>query len=707
MVKKKNWLDNYSNFIEVFFILISLVIIFISISHSSNIPYFWHDFTFAKQAHNENLSKIFLEILPNSRNIHGITIWPLEPSLNFLSKLNYDITNKYEYFKYLSIFRVLELITLIFFLQSFNEKLNTRNILIIFFLYLILLVNFNRYDHESYINFSIIIFSLFHIASIKIKNNFFFFLLIFLGNLWSFLINPIYFFVICFGPLIFFYTYYLYHKKFKKFFLVLLGNIPFTILFVMLSLGTSRVALSDLYLGYDSIHRNFAIYTSENFILVSILFSTLILKILLKNNNFYCWFFILFIIFSAVIGGIFRADPQNFKMPPPYQFEYGFQYFLIFSMYQIIKSSEKDFLFNFIISILAVLLLYRSIFFSKQFLKLEIFAKNNQQIEIDANFPKTNLWFKDNDNFFLKNDLKNKKVFINIPNTNSNFYKSLIKSDLESIEDLYWKIFNYNKNFNGSLQNHFLWKNEITTSGGYSHILDINVTLANYFNPSVGEYTNVKEKIKKRINFTDNKIYRYQTVPEFNYKNPLLNLYNFDYILSDVVLGHEINKTYKIDKIYKFEQFNLYLYKNIKLKKSTKISQTKIITDLKNYSDDINKFDKELFVEKINLDSVNNLKKFCIVESTHKNGKIVYSIKKSDSEDCLAVFPIPFSHNNLFIKKNFYDNHNYKCETFRVQYYFHGCIIKADGEYILKKNNLFLYAIGSFKDFFDYKFKKY
>ena len=36
-------------------------------------------------------------------------------------------------------------------------------------------------------------------------------------------------------------------------------------------------------------------------------------------------------------------------------------------------------------------------------------------------------------------------------------YKSLIKSDLENIEELYWKIFNYNKNFNGSLQNHYLW----------------------------------------------------------------------------------------------------------------------------------------------------------------------------------------------------------------------------------------------------------
>jgi hypothetical protein len=193
MIKEKNWFDNYSNFINFYLILISLIIIFISIPHSSNIPYFWTDFTFAEQAHNENLLKTFLGILPNSRNIHGITIWPLEPSLNFLSKLNYNILNKYEYYRYLSILRVLELLTLIFFLLSFNEKLKTKNILIIFSLYLIMLVNFNRYDHESYINFPIIIFCLFHVAIIRIKNIYLFFLLSFLGNLWSFLINPIYF----------------------------------------------------------------------------------------------------------------------------------------------------------------------------------------------------------------------------------------------------------------------------------------------------------------------------------------------------------------------------------------------------------------------------------------------------------------------------------------------------------------------------------
>lgn len=699
MLKKIS--PNYLYLGKFFLIFLILVIIFLSIPFSAKIPYFWQDFTFAKQAHNENLLKRFLEVLPNSKNINGITIWILEPSLNFLSKLNYNISSKYEFYKYFSVLRTLEILTLLLFLLSFKEKFELKNILTILFLYLILLVNFNRYDHESYINFPIIIFCLFHAASIRIKNNLIFFLLIFLGNLWSFLINPIYFFVICFGPLIFFYTYHLYHKQFKKFFLTLIANIPFTILFIMLSLGTSRFALSELYLGYDSIHRNVALFTSKNFIIISILFLILTLRMLLKKNDYYCWFFIIFIIFTSIVGLIFRFDPQAFKMPPPYQFEYAFQYLLIFAMYKIIKNSEKDFLYNSIICILLLICLYRSYFYFKTFFDLEFFEKKYNQNIINSNSPKTNLWLKESNHFFLEKDLKNKKVFVNLPNFNSNFSNSFIKSKQENIEELYWKPLNYYKAFNASLQNHHLWKNNITTSGGYSHILDINSTLANYFNPSIGEYFSEKEKVAKRIYFTDKRIFRYQTIPEWNYKNPLLNFYNFDYILSDVILDEDIKK------IYKFEKFNLYIYKISKLKKDRKINKINAVVDAKNYSNDIYKFHSEAFINKVDFSNLNSIKKFCEIESSHIEDKIIFDVKKDNSENCLAVFPIPFSYNNFFIKKNNLNKYNDKCKTFRVQYYFHGCIIKTNEIYILKKNNLFLYAIGSFRDFYDYKFKKY
>ena len=44
-----------------------------------------------------------------------------------------------------------------------------------------------------------------------------------------------------------------------------------------------------------------------------------------------------------------------------------------------------------------------------------------------------------------------------------------------------------------------------------------------------------------------------------------------------------------------------------------------------------------------------------------------------------------------------------KCETFRVQFFFHGCIIKGPTNIILKKNNIFYYHLGSIKDYLDLK----
>ena len=48
-------------------------------------------------------------------------------------------------------------------------------------------------------------------------------------------------------------------------------------------------------------------------------------------------------------------------------------------------------------------------------------------------------------------------------------------------------------------------------------------------------------------------------------------------------------------------------------------------------------------------------------------------------------------------------NSNIKCNTFRIQYYFHGCIINKDKLLELKKNNFFNYHVGSLKDFLDFK----
>ena len=67
------------------------------------------------------------------------------------------------------------------------------------FLYVIYLGNFSGFDHHSHINFPILIFCLFHALSLRVKNNYLFFLILFIGNAWAYALNPIYFIITCFG----------------------------------------------------------------------------------------------------------------------------------------------------------------------------------------------------------------------------------------------------------------------------------------------------------------------------------------------------------------------------------------------------------------------------------------------------------------------------------------------------------------------------
>lgn len=199
-------------------LLICFIAILSSIPFFAHLDYFWVDFKFAKHAHTINSIKEKIEVLPNIYNINAIPIWILNPSLNFLSTLNYEISSRTDYYLYLFIFRLLELITVYTLLYSFINKVKILDVLIITAIYLILLVNFNRYDHESYINFPIIVLYLFLSVGVRINNNSTFFILMVISNLWAYLVNPIYFFNICFFPLLFFYWYYLSIRKLKNFF---------------------------------------------------------------------------------------------------------------------------------------------------------------------------------------------------------------------------------------------------------------------------------------------------------------------------------------------------------------------------------------------------------------------------------------------------------------------------------------------------------
>jgi hypothetical protein len=106
-------------------------------------------------------------------------------------------------------------------------------------------------------------------------------------------------------------------------------------------------------------------------------------------------------------------------------------------------------------------------------------------------------------------------------------------------------------------------------------------------------------------------------------------------------------------------------------------------------------FNKNLYL--LETDKFPNKMNICEILRDHSDlSKLKFKILSN--EECIAIFPIPFSHNNNFIKKD-----GNKCDTFRVQYYFHGCKFKNSNIIELKKNNIFHYAINSLKDYLDLK----
>jgi hypothetical protein len=521
--------------------------------------------------------------------------------------------------------------------------------------------------------------------------------------LWAYLINPVYFFIICFLPLVFFYSYFLYQKQFKRFFLAILANSPFTILFLLISIGNSRISLSELFTGAIPIY-NFAIFQSENFLLITILF--LILSILnLKKKHFYSWFFLIYTFFCVVAGIIFYVNPQWWKIPPPYQIEYSLQYIIIFIFYKILKTSNKNLLFFLVAIVLINLFLYRSFFFTKKYIKLNSVTNEELFYDQKKELPKKYFWSNIKSNFFIETNLNNKRVLLFLPNKESDFHRSYASRDLNNIKEMEELSTKFNKNLEGSLIYTYFWEKKIVVDQGYSFNLDISSVLSNYFNPSTKEYFDEKYKKNYKIKLTNDRTLSYLQVPKLIPNSSLLNFYQIDYILTDITLDKYNLNNYKIDKIYKFKEFSLYLYKKINFTNTLDIKKINIINNYNEYNKNFHNFDNQLYILKKDIPKITGLKKFCNVKVLHKNNKIYFKVKKINLDQCIAVFPIPFSHNNLFVKNNKFDNSlDNKCKTFITQYYFHGCVIKDDGEYTLKKENLFLYSLGSLNDFIDYKF---
>ncbi len=700
-------LDNYnhSSKINLFYLIICLLFVFISVPSSSYLFYYWPDFIFAEYFHNLNLEKEIFDVLPNTYNANGITSWILEPKLNFLSHLNYNLSSKEDYFLYLFIFRLLEISTIILLIKSFNKKITINDTVLALLIYSILIVNFTRYDHESYISFSIIIFCLFHALANNFKNNYLFFLLIFIGNFWSFFINPIFFFNVCFFPLIFFYSYFLSKRKYKKFFLVFLGNLPFVIFFIFLSLGNSRFILSDLYPLTD-FHYNFSLFRSKNFLFVTIIFFILSISNMFNGNknSFFEKNFIAITFFQVFLGSIYFYKTEIWKLPQPEYLEYSFQYILILIMFNIIKNENSNRIFIFcLISILVLLFNYRLFNYIKNYNNLT--THEDKLVFLDEKYgsEKKYFWQKINDPFLFEDNLKNKKILLDIPNYGSKFHKSYTSGDLDDVGKYLFNHYWYNDNFKGSFLNVFFWKSKIIINEGYSHYLDINTVLSNLFNFESIQFFNEQYNKNYNLNFTSDKILKRHEVPKINYDSPLLKFLQFEYVLSDQILDKKLIKTFS------FKEFDLYLYRiNSKNEnKLNKIENINVINNYNNYKKNLNKLKSELFVSKENFLKVSNIKKFCDIKIKNTKYEISFFVNTED-DNCIALFPIAFSNNNYFLEKNSDKNSDKKiCPTFEAQYFFHACILNKDSTYILKKNNSLLFPIGSVKDLMDFKKKNY
>ena len=135
-----------------------------------------------------------------------------------------------------------------------------------------------------------------------------------------------YFFIVCFGPLLFYYFYLILTKIKKQFFL---SNLPFALWFSLISIGQSRFYLSDLF-SFNT-HYQFLLFESKPFIfvtLVSVIYSSLLI---IRKRNFknvskaYVYFLSL-----IVIGGFFyKFKADKWFLPPPEYLDNSIQYIYV------------------------------------------------------------------------------------------------------------------------------------------------------------------------------------------------------------------------------------------------------------------------------------------------------------------------------------------------------------------------------------------
>ncbi|WP_435090533.1 hypothetical protein ACIJYE_00855 [Candidatus Pelagibacter bacterium nBUS_30] len=660
------------NRINFFSILSSIVIfifiptIFVSNFYFSEITYFYTDNLLINFIHNLSKDKKILDIIVNIFSINGIAITPHNPSLNFLSELNYNLNSQKDYLIYLSFLRTLEFLSILIFAIYFLNKKKILNFLVFaILLYLLFLNTFTIFDHQSYINLPIIIFNISLGLSLFFKKRFILFsTILILGNLFSYLINPMYFFVTCFGPFLYFLLFLIFEKNYKQMLIAIIINIPFSLMFVLLSIGTARFSLGNYLLPVED-HYNFAIFNSQS---LQIAFLTLIITNLIYffKKRVFPYQKIAFIIYgflflSLFLGLIYKFKIIKWLLPSPIYIDYSLQYIYVFSI-ALIFSSFDNFKKLYFSIILFFLVIIKSVNYYKIFLSNDNLIYEKKYYSYHS-IQKRNFWEK-NSNHFLKTKYENKKLLIDFPNTKTDYSKHILKNN--KFDDfMSYQVFN--TKFNHSMNEFEYHSNSIITNLGHSLLLDISTFKANQ----------TKENI----------LYRKERIPGLQVDSKLINLYKIDYIFSDK--KHDLS----IDEIFNFNEFNLYVYKSNK-DQINEFLEVKKIINFENYLEDIKNFDKYLYV--LNNKFENKNIKICTISRKIIGKELTFKI--NTNEKCIAIFPIPFSFTNDFKIINQKINSN--CKTFRAQYYFHGCVFNNDTQIILKKKNLILYPFYFFKDFY-------
>lgn len=665
-INKKINSRNFFFILSIIIILIFIPTILVSNFYFSEITYFYTDNLLINFIHNLSKDKKILDIIVNIFNVNGIAITPHNPTLNFLSELNYNLSSQKDYLIYLSFLRALEFLSVLSFaIYFFNKKKILNFVVLAILLYLLFLNTFAIFDHQSYINLPIIIFNICLGLSLFFKKRFILFsIILILGNLFSYLINPMYFFVTCFGPFLYFLLFLISEKNYKQALIAITINMPFSFMFVLLSMGTARFSLGNYLLPVED-HYNFAIFNSQS---LQITFLILIITNLLyffKKRDFpyqkIAFIIYGFLFLSLSLGLIYKFKIIKWLLPSPIYIDYSLQYIYVFSI-ALIFSSFDNLKRLYLSIILFSLVIIKSVNYYIIFLSKDNLINEKNYYSYNS-IQKRNFWEK-NLNHFLKPKYEKKILLIDFPNPETDYSKHILKSN--KFDDfMSYQVFN--KKFNHSMNEFEYHSNSIITNSGHSLLLDISTFKANQ----------TKENI----------LYRKERIPGLQIESKLINFYKIDYVFSDK--KHDL----PIDKTFNFNEFNLYVYKTNK-DPINEFLKVKKISSYENYLEDIENFDKYLYLSD-NKFGNENIK---ICKSSRKiiDKELTFQINTNDK--CIAIFPIPFSFTNDFEIKN--QNPISNCQTFRVQYFFHGCIFSNDAVVILKKKNLILFPFYFFKDFY-------